>query len=134
MEFQRNSIAINVSREMALDWGLVKPTPEEKVRRDAELESFRHRRMIANMGLPAALAALDDITDQPVRQVLDLHARRAEGVSWQCDGCDQGPYANDLPEWPCSTVELVAAHYGIRLPDHIMIERPNDGSLDWRRR
>lgn len=28
-------------------------------------------------------------------------------ISYTCEGCDRGAYADDDPEWPCSTIELI---------------------------
>lgn len=76
--------------------------------RDAQLDEARQ-----------ALAAL---TDPLARAVLDLHHEqgmyRESGYPWPtCDGCDMDGYEAEPPEWPCRTVQAVARHYGIALPE-----------------
>ncbi|WP_345154032.1 hypothetical protein [Micromonospora maritima] len=51
----------------------------------------------------------------PLRAVVEHHRPhpvmrdRPEQIAyWQCHGCDQGPRPEDLPDAPCSTIELIA--------------------------
>ena len=52
----------------------------------------------------------------PLRAVVEHHrphpvmrGRAPEQIAyWQCHGCDQGPRPEDLPDAPCSTIELIA--------------------------
>ena len=95
-------------------------------RHDADLE---RRREIAGMVIPASIRALDQLTDPLSRAVLDLHRRTAWETDrrWQCGECLDG---EDRSDWPCTTVEAVAAVHGIDLTDDWLYERPTDGSLD----
>lgn len=54
----------------------------------------------------AARARLDG---EKLREVLDHHGPCVyETESWaHCAGCDPGAYAEDDPEWPCSTWLLI---------------------------
>lgn len=105
---------------------------EHRMEQEARLAEFRRKREEANAALPAALAALDAITEQPSRLILDLHQRvkPAYGSLWRCEGCDAEGYDWEYPEWPCSTTEAIAEHHGITLPNSGQIDRPKDGSLD----
>ena len=95
-------------------------------RHDADLE---RRREIAGMVIPASIRALAQLTDPPSRAAPDLHRRTAWETDrrWQCGECLDG---EDRSDWPCTTVEAVAAVHGIDLTDDWLYERPTDGSLD----
>lgn len=45
--FQRNSFSMLISREMALDFGLVEPTEEEREERERQLAEFRRKEALA---------------------------------------------------------------------------------------
>jgi len=116
--FFKNSIALRISREMAIDFGMVEATEAEKRKRGEELAAYRAKRAAAQPRLRAALAALDAL-DGLARDVLDLHAfDRSNRYGWHaCEGCDFSGYEGDPPDWPCRTVELIAGHHGIDLTD-----------------
>ena len=120
---KKNTIAMSVSREMALDYGLVEPTPEEKAEREESARKWRQKRAEARPGTVAYLAALDGITDRPSRIVLDLHSRGA-GHYPECTGCDYEGYESEPPSWPCRTVDAIADHYGIPTPALLVFEEP----------
>lgn len=63
---------------------------------------------------PVGHLALVAATDGPLRAVVQLHAPHWSHW-WQCDGCDLGTHAEDRPDWPCRTVELVAEQLGVDL-------------------
>lgn len=48
--------------------------------------------------------------------VIDHHSPENTGYGLYCEGCDAGAYAEDSPEWPCSTIELILDGLG----PHIM--------------
>lgn len=52
------------------------------------------------------------ITDPLTRAVLDLHEEHEDGTCW---GDDIDGYEAERPDWPCRTIEVIAAHYGIPL-------------------
>ena len=121
--FQKNAYAIRISREMALDAGIVEPTAEEKAEREESARKWREKRAEARPGTVAYLAALDGITDRPSRIVLDLHSRGA-GHYPECTGCDYEGYESEPPSWPCRTVEAIADHHGIPTPALLVFEEP----------
>lgn len=122
----KNSYAMTISRPMALDFGLVDPTPEEAEERAASLAAFKVRCAEAEVIYRKARAALDEFTAPLKRGLLDLHAP-TEGPNPTCQGCDFGGTDGEAPEWPCRTVTLIAEQHHIALPDHHLlcyIERP----------
>lgn len=82
---------------------------------------WREKRAEARPGTVAYLAALDGITDQPSRAVLDLHSR-GTGDYPECAGCDFSGYEGEPPEWPCRTVETIAMHHDITAPALLVFE------------
>lgn len=89
--------------------------------------AFEARKVTAAMVIPASIRALDALTDPVSRAVLDLHRRTPYAGSWECRECEGNEYPTD---WPCRTVEAVAAVHGIDLTDDWLFRRPTDGSLD----
>lgn len=65
--------------------------------------------------VPEGHTALMDATDGALRAVVGLHQPVWSGYSWHCEGCDLGPYPEDTPEWPCSTVELIGLVLGVEV-------------------
>jgi hypothetical protein len=120
--FFKNSIALRISREMALDFGLVEATEAEKRKRDADRAAFEAKRAAAQPRLREALAALDAL-DGLARDVLDLHTfDRTQPYSQTCEGCDFAGYEGDPPDWPCRTVDLIAKRHGIDLSDFYLYD------------
>ena len=118
--FRKNSIAIRLSREEAVGYGLVEPTPEEAAERAERSRLHDIKRAAAWEVYDAARPALDALTDPVARSVLDLH--RSETVEHpRCEGCDMNGYDAERPYWPCRTVQAVAHHHGIELPDPWLI-------------
>lgn len=89
--------------------------------------AFEARKATAAMIIPASIRALDQLDDPVSRAVLDLHARKPYAGSWECRECQGDEYPTD---WPCRTVEAVAAVHRIDLTDDWLFTRPADGSLD----
>lgn len=105
---------VPVPREALLAAGIVEPTPQERTdaeRRAADAEAAYEAHAAART---AARTRLAEITDQPARAVLDLHAEDEHG---QCGGCDFEGYEAWEPIWPCGTVDVIAKHYGIKPED-----------------
>ena len=121
-KFAHNGIALNVSREMALDLGVVEPTPEEAARREVERQQWAETRRMGHEQTLAYVAALDAIDDPLTRQLLDLHDCERTGTYPDCEGCETGSYAESGIEWPCGTVDLIADHYAIERPIFIAFE------------
>jgi hypothetical protein len=126
---------IRLSREQALDQGIIEPTDEERARHEAARVESRARHRAAQMQYRITIPKLDAITDQPARAVLDLHQRTVEPYDrwgYCCKGCDMEGYEVEEPAYPCRTTRLIAKYYGIELPDWFGVDRPEDGSLDAR--
>lgn len=73
------------------------PLSQEQQERYAAEDEAREQHL--RTGLSRAPRELD--------LIIDLHRDR-EG---QCRGCDEGYHADEAPEWPCSTIELIADTY-----------------------
>jgi hypothetical protein len=110
--FFKNSIALQISREMAVDFGLVEATEAEKRERDAQMAAHQARKAEAQPRLRAALSKLDAL-EGIERAVLDLHTFERLSRYPTCEGCDFAGYEGDPPDWPCRTVELIAERHGI---------------------
>jgi len=101
-------------------------------RTDAATREYQRRVGEAQEQWPAALEQLDGVTDPGLRAVLDLHRRERDRVGpgrregYDCHGCDS---CCQSAGWPCSTVETVAGHLGIVLPE-FPLYRAEDGSTD----
>lgn len=94
-------IPVEVLRDIA---GMREPTAEET----AEAERRCTERAETLVAFQQALAA---VADPLPRKLLDLHCRTEHA---ECGGCDPGMYAESGADWPCSTVETIAPHYGIK--------------------
>lgn len=129
-EVQKFGQIVPVSREFAILYGIVQPTPEERAEMDAELARFHAERDAAQPILRDAIRALDAVDDALGRIILDLHQRVPNHSNWRCEGCNLDGYEAEPPEWPCDTTVAIAEHYGIAMPDRYLLERPLDGSLD----
>jgi hypothetical protein len=116
---RKNSIAIRVSREMALDFGMVKPTPEERAARARQAARFRAWRERHAEQEAAMVAALREQTDPVTAAMMSLHApnRLDWSGSTVCDGCDYQGYEADPIEWPCRTVYTLATVHGVPHPE-----------------
>lgn len=101
---------VPVPRELLLDAGMVDPTPVELAERKRRTAEWRQRAAEHEERRAAARSALAAVTDPVARIVLDLHTENPHG---ECVGDDMDGYEAESPEWPCRTVEAVAAHYGI---------------------
>ena len=111
--------ALTISREVALESGVIPPTPEEVARWEEQERQWAKRKPKAIAETETFVAALSTITRQPSRAVLDLHS--ADPAN-ECRGCDFAGYEGEPPPWPCRTVEAIAAHHGITTPDLLLFE------------
>lgn len=107
--FEKNSIAITISREMALAYGMVEPTPEEAAEMERSRNTWQVRRDQARAEWVTIWPRLSAMTGLE-RTLLDLHCLTMAGECQECTG-------DQWVDWPCSTVVAVAAHHGITLPD-----------------
>jgi hypothetical protein len=111
-EIKRSSYVVPVSREMLLDARVVEPTLAERAERERRAAEYERRAAARLAAIDAARPRLAALTDPLARAILDLHAENSEG---ECVGCEFTGYEAESPGWPCSTVEVVAAYYGISL-------------------
>jgi len=129
---ERNAFSFTVSREMALDYGLVEPTPEEATKRAADLDRYQREHAEEQAAAAATVRALDAITEPTSRAVLDLHQRApVPGRAYVCEGCEADGYDHTSPAYPCGTTTLIASLHGLAFPRGLYeLDRPEDGSLD----
>lgn len=112
-EIKRYSYVLPVPRELLLDAGMVEATPAERAKAEREIAELRRQAAANAATLDAARQRLAEITDPLARSILDLHHEDKRG---ECEGDDSDGWEAESPEWPCRTVEAVAAHYGIEMP------------------
>lgn len=117
VKFKKNSVAIQVSREMLLDMGIVEPTPEEKAERDERMRLFITERNKRTLIREAAWAQLRLVKEPAVKAVLELHAMvdKPHGDP-ECAHCYWDTEMGDHEDWPCETVTAIANAYGIEMP------------------
>lgn len=113
---RKHSTTVQVSRDFALDYGLVQPTPAERAEREAWHVEWQQRKQAATEAAAVFIAALAAVTDPVARAVLDLHKPADRG---HCHGCDADGYEWDYPEWPCRTTTTIAATLGIDVPEDL---------------
>lgn len=134
-----NSFVVSVSREQLLDMGQIEPTPEELADRNEKSKMF-HADQRAKRG--QFIKALDRLgnSDALTMAILELHAPDLDAeYGSDCLGCDVAGYDGEQPEWPCRTIDLVAAQNGISLPSGTLPGKryedefvPSDGKvIDW---
>lgn len=111
MEVRKYGSVVQISRDEAIDHGLVEPTAEERAQRDAWRADYERRKQAATEAWPVFVAALEAVTDPVARAVLDLHKRDGGG----CRG-ENGDGYGEPEEWPCLTVLAVAKALGIPVP------------------
>lgn len=114
MEVCKYGAVVQISRDEAIDRGMVEPTPEERAQRDEWRVSYERRKQAATEAWPGLVAALDAVTDPVARAVLDLHKNAGGG----CAG-ENGDGYGEPEEWPCSTVLTVAEVLGIPVPSDL---------------
>ena len=114
VEPQRMSYTIQVSRELALDYGLIEPTPEERRQAAEDRRKWQAWQKRQNKRTADGLAALIAIKDPLAQRLLNLHnrARGHDGRYMSCNSCSIG---DDEVDWPCITVLVIAEHHGIQM-------------------
>lgn len=111
---------VGISREMAIDFGLVEATEDEKRWRETQAAEWKAKEEAAQPALHDALARLDAL-DGIERAVLDLHSPGKREPWTRCEGCDLGDDCGP-PDWPCRTVCLIAEQHGISLRDFYLYD------------
>lgn len=95
-------------------------TPDEEYERAVWLERHRAEAAEREQALARMWSALLSVPVHgsavfAIEAVLDLHAPDTEARSWLtcqvCDGDDMDP-----GDWPCRTVQVIAAAYGVEVP------------------
>jgi len=117
---KKNSIAFRISREMAIDYGMVEPTPEEAAKRDAEMAVWRRKQRDDRAAFLVAIEALRG-KGGATQVIFDLHSPNlTDRYTVTCPGDDYSGYDGEPPEWPCPTIVALAEHHDIALPSHTM--------------
>lgn len=106
------STVVPVSRDFAIDHGLIQPTEAERRDRERWHAEYEARKQAATEAWPVFVAALAAVTNPVARVVLNIHWNE-DGY---CRGCEFGGYEAEPPTWPCSTTTSVAAAVGITVP------------------
>lgn len=84
---------------------------EEQAAEERRREEWRREKEAAQPQLHTDLAWLQSPERDPITRAMVAHHRPDEYDPDGCAGCDPGSYAEDAPEWPCSTIEaLMKAH------------------------
>lgn len=110
------SYHVQMSRDMAIDCGLIEPTPEEARRREEAHLDYVRRRESATAAWPMLVQQFAAVREPIARAVLDLHKPDDHG---QCAGCDWNGFEGEPGEWPCRTVHAVAPLVGVEIPADI---------------
>jgi hypothetical protein len=76
----------------------------------ARKAAIEERRAALRVKNEALMARLRGVCCPAALVVVELHAPDEEG---DCGGCDVAGYEAEQPGWPCSTVDVIAKHYGI---------------------
>lgn len=110
-DLQRNSFQFSVSREQALDAGLVEPTVQEVADRAAQLAEFRIRHARRVEVSAGWFMAILDAAGPVGAAAVGLHTPSRYS---DCEGCGFEDLAG-LP-WPCATVLAAAEAAGLPEP------------------
>lgn len=124
------STVVPISRELALDYGLVQPTDAERAEALERSRLWRLRTLQAWAVYDLMRPALADLRDPVSRAVLDLHEPDENGVEYagRCTECHDGGEMGDRLEWPCATVRAVASVHGIETPGLDLWRRPEESA------
>jgi hypothetical protein len=116
--FDNNMYRIAVSRDMAIDYGMILPTPEEIEERNKAGMIFHYAQQSKRVRALAALRALQKQAGV-TSLMIDLHSVDTDAdYNTTCKGCGAG-YGEDEPDWPCRTVQVLAKYHDIDLPDDL---------------
>lgn len=110
------STVVPVSRDFAIDHGLIQPTTAERQERERWHADYEARKQAATEAWPVFVAALNAVTDPVGRAVLDQHKADEDG---RCRGCDFDGYEAEPPNWPCPTTILIATTLGIPVSEDL---------------
>jgi hypothetical protein len=107
----------SISREFAVDMGLLQPTPEERAEQQRQSAVYRERAARHVAAVHKFRDTLNLVGEPHWRAILDLHTPSPYDHP-ECQGCDVEGYEGEQPEWPCRTVRLVAEKCGIHVPKY----------------
>lgn len=106
---RKRAVYLPISREALADYRPETLTPAERAERERAAAEWRARRAAEQAERLAAHGVLVATTVGLRRAVVELHAPATSvGGDLVCHGCDAGSYAEENPEWPCSTYRLAA--------------------------
>lgn len=112
--FCMNALAFPMSREMALDHGLVEPTPQEVADRAARAAVYRVEAARREIVRVEWFSALLDAAGPVARAILEEHT---PGRFDDCEGDGFDAFAG--LSWPCNTVLVGARAAGVEVPEEI---------------
>lgn len=117
-DIERNTYRFQISREAAIDYGMIVPTQDEVDERNRTGSLFHHMQQDKRARALAALRELQ-AKDGLTAIMLELHAVDFD-AEWspECLGCGTG-YEDEKCEWPCRTVRALANYHDIELPDDL---------------
>jgi D-alanyl-D-alanine carboxypeptidase len=113
---RKTGYTIPISRQMAIDAGIIEPTAEERAEEErahaeylAEVEAAKPQYEAALQTIQL-LTASDD-THSLAARLLHQHENKG-GVCKACWVSEE-----TWPTWPCNVVQTIALHYGTPFPD-----------------
>lgn len=115
---KKMGMVVQVSREQAIDYGYVEPTPEEVAQREALTARYVASSRAAWAEYEVTAAALEAVAEPAVRAVLDLHAPDMNTFDVTCSADVYDSEMGDHETYPCETVRAIANAYGIPLPSY----------------
>jgi hypothetical protein len=113
-EWNNNTIAI--PRGMAVDFGLVEPTPQEAADMAATRAWARQWHADRHQRRAEWFSAVRDACYPDAVAMLDLHV--PDDDIGDCEACTIDPYDARVP-WPCATLLAAAEFVGIPEPEGI---------------
>lgn len=119
-----NTIVFTISRDQAIMFGHEKPTAEEVARYNADARERWEQSVKQWRLLDAAASELDAIADPLARKILDLHG--CDPCAAECVECSEDGEESYPVSWPCETVTLIAAHFGVEMPSGYFGSRPDE--------
>lgn len=109
----KKAVAVSISRDMAIDFGLIPPTARERVEREASAARWRDYEERCQRADGDMLASLRAVEDRATKAILDLHQPEDRFGTRSCQGDDFGGYEAEAPEWPCRTIIALAKAHAI---------------------
>ena len=104
VNLQKHGYLVSITDEqlgLAEVWPVTQVSPEAQAAARKERELEQRQRLIT---LTARLA----LAPEALHPIIELHSPGTQSWSLdECQGCDAGAYAEEAPEWPCRTINLI---------------------------